>query len=176
MTTCGYSSETMAALEPAANIAELSRRGVITLLMRGNQVRSLERRATWTKVHVLTGRRAGSDCWLSVESVDWEGKHVRGRGVVEPGTVCLDKPEEFDERFFLPGCCRDAAYREAVNAKRKLAGPVRAIDGAMVQVRPAPYEIYVSRVTGKLLNGTEAACWIPVHIVDPDDPDDFATP
>jgi hypothetical protein len=145
----------------------------MALLMRGNRVRSVEDSAQWTKVHVVSGMRAGCDCWLAIESVIWDGDRVKGRGIVEPSTICLAKPEEFDERFYLPGCCRDDAYKTLVKAKPKLAGPVRVIDGTIVRVRPAPYDMYVWRVEGPLVEGKPTQCWIPVGSVDLDDPDDF---
>jgi hypothetical protein len=177
MTPCSSSKDVLsAALQPTADVMDLSARGMLALLMRGNQVRSMNREARWTKVHVVSGRRAGCECWLSDDAVTWDGKHIKGRGVVDPGTVCLKDPKEFDERFYLPGCCRDAGYRQAVAAQAKLKGPIQVIDGVTVQVRPAPFEVYVWRVTGKLSTGSTTTCWVPVRAVDLDDPEDYFEP
>ena len=177
MTPCAYSKDRLAsALVPAANVMDLSSNGLIALLMRGNVVRSQDKRNKWTKVHVVSGIRTGCDCWLSLDSIIWDGEHIKGRGVVEPHTVCLSSPEEFDERFYLPGCCRDEAYRTLVKTKPQLAGPVRVIDGRAIRIRPAPYDMYVWRVSGTLIGGKPTTCWVPVDSVDLDEPDDFVIP
>ena len=177
LTPCSYNKDMLTeALKPTANVLDLSDRGVVAVLMRGNRVRSLDKSSQSGKVHVVSGNRAGCECWMTLSSVIWDGDRVKGRGVVERATVCLSSPAEFDERFYLPGCCRDNAYLAMLKSKRKLAGPVRVVDGTAVRVRPSPFDVFVWKVTGSIVEGPPAVCWVPVSSVDLDEPDDYPAP
>ena len=174
LTPCSYSKDTLAAaVAPSADVMDPKFNGIIVLLMRGNRVRTLANDAQAAKIHVVSGLRAGSVCWLLAQSVVWDGDRVKGRGAVDRATVCVAHPEEFDERFYMPGCCRDKAFKELLSTQSELAGPIRVLNGAAVRVRPPPYEIWVWQVVGKLLDGRETVCWVPIDRIDLDNPDDL---